>query len=54
VPVWGRDSGLYSIRDLGADHALPKDARLVQFNGPDKMWSYRGRGTWVAQHWRGR
>lgn len=54
VPVWGRDTGLYSIRDLGADHVLPKDARLVQFNGPDKMWSYRGRGTWVAQHWKGR
>jgi len=54
VPVWGRDSGLYSIRDLGADHVLPADARLVQFNGPDKMWSYRGRASWVAQHWKGR
>ncbi len=54
VPVWGRDSGLYSIRDLGADHALPADARLVQFNGPDKCWSYRGRGSWVAKHWNGR
>lgn len=54
VPVWGRDSGLYSIRDLGPDHELPADARLVQFNGPDKMWSYRGRARWVAEHWRGR
>lgn len=54
VPVWGRDSGLYSIRDLGADHALPADARLVQLNGPDKPWSYRGRATWVAQFWNGR
>jgi hypothetical protein len=54
VPIYSRESGLYSIRDLGADHALPKDARLVQFNGPDKMWSYRGRGTWVAEHWKGR
>lgn len=54
VPVYGRDSGLYSIRDLGSDHALPADARLVQMNGPDKPWSYRGRGAWVAQHWNGK
>lgn len=54
VPVYGRDSGLYSIRDLGSDHALPSDARLVQMNGPEKPWSYRGRGAWVAQHWNGR
>lgn len=54
VPIYGRSSGLYSIRDLGADHVLPKDARLVQFNGPDKPWAYRGRAGWVAQHWKGR
>jgi hypothetical protein len=54
VPVWGRDSGLYSIRDLGSSHELPADARLVQFNGPDKMWAYRGPASWVAHHWRGR
>jgi hypothetical protein len=54
VPIWNRDSGLYSIRDLGNDHKLPADARLVQFNGPDKMWSYRGPASWVAQHWKGR
>lgn len=56
VPVWGRDSGLYSIRDFGANHDLPKDARLVQMNGPAhcKPWSYRGPASWVAEHWRGR
>lgn len=54
VPVYGRDSGLYSIRDLGHDHQLPPDARLVQFNGPDKPWSYRGHASWVAHHWQGR
>jgi hypothetical protein len=54
VPVWGRDSGLYSIRDFGSDHKLPADAKLVQFNGPDKMWAYRGPASWVAHHWRGR
>jgi len=54
VPLWGRDAGLYSIRDLGHDHQLPADARLVQFNGPDKMWSYHGPASWVAKHWNGR
>lgn len=54
VPVYSRDSGLYSIRDLGTHHELPKDARLVQFNGPDKPWSYRGHASWVAHHWKGR
>jgi len=53
VPVWSRQSGLYSIRDLGADHGLPKDARLVQFNGPIKPWDYRGPASWISQHWRG-
>jgi hypothetical protein len=51
VPVYGRDSGLYSIRDLGHGHVLPKDARLVQFNGPIKPWDYRGPAGWIQQHW---
>lgn len=52
VPVWGRDAGIYSIRDFGNDHRLPPDARLVQMNGPAhcKPWSYRGPATWVAEH----
>lgn len=54
VPIYGRDSGIYSIRDLDTTHTLPKDARLVQFNGPVKPWEYKGPATWVAQHWRGR
>lgn len=54
VPVYGRDSGIYSIRDLDTAHNLPKDARLVQFNGPIKPWEYRGPASWVAAHWRGR
>jgi hypothetical protein len=56
VPVYGRDSGIYSIRDLGTDHALPADARLVQMNGPAhcKPWSYRGPAAWVAEHWGGK
>lgn len=54
VPIYGRDTGIYSIRDLGTDHTLPPDARLVQFNGPQKPWSYRGPASWVAKHWKGR
>lgn len=54
VPIYPRTSGIYSIRDLGHDHALPKDARLVQFNGPQKPWSYGGRAQWVAAFWKGR
>lgn len=50
-PYYARNSGIYSIRDLGADHALPRDACLVQFNGHQKPWSYRGPATWVAEHW---
>lgn len=53
-PYYGRNEGIYSIRDLGGDHRLPPDARLVQFNGPQKPWSYTGRASWVAEHWRGR
>jgi hypothetical protein len=54
VAIYGRDAGIYSIRDLDQHHALPKDATLVQFNGPTKPWDYRGPATWVAEHWRGR
>lgn len=56
VAIYSRNAGIYSIRDLGADHQLPKDARLVQMNGPAqfKPWAYRGPGHWVAEHWRGR
>lgn len=56
VPVYGRHEGIYSIRDLGSTHELPKDARMVQMNGPAqfKPWSYRGPAAWVAEHWQGR
>jgi hypothetical protein len=54
VAIYGRDTGIYSIRDLDQAHTLPRDARLVQFNGPVKPWDYRGPATWVADHWRGR
>lgn len=54
VPIYGRGDGIYSIRDLGSSHDLPADARLVQFNGPQKPWSYHGPASWVAKHWKGR
>lgn len=57
---WPTNSGLYSVRDLGPalDHPLelPKDARLVQFNGYAKPWHYAaglaGPVPWVVEHWR--
>lgn len=47
---WPADSGIYSIRDLreGKDE-LPSDARLVQFNGPQKPWS--SSIDWVRRAW---
>lgn len=51
APYWQRDSGIYSIRDMaGSEHVLPKDARLVQFNGPTKPW--RSPLPWVKEHWK--
>ena len=44
-----RDSGIYSIRDLDtAKPLLPRDARIVQFNGPTKPWD--SRIPWVREH----
>lgn len=55
-PYWGRDAGIYSVRDLGSSLDLPWDARVVQFNGKLKPWHYMGRkhgpGNWVGKHWR--
>lgn len=48
--VWPADSGIYSIRDLRNGAApLPRDARLVQFNGPVKPWQSPLR--WVKESW---
>lgn len=48
---WGRDSGIYSIRDMkGTEQILPRDARLVQFNGPTKPWA--SPLPWVRKHWK--
>lgn len=50
-PVYGREVGLYSIRDMGNGRApLPRDAVLVQFNGPVKPW--QSSLPWVRAHWR--
>jgi hypothetical protein len=49
-PYWGREAGIYSIRDMkGKEHRLPSDARLVQFNGPTKPWG--SPLPWVKEHW---
>lgn len=49
--VWSQHcSGLYSIRDLqNGRKPLPADARLVQFNGPQKPWS--SSLEWVKEYW---
>jgi len=50
VPVYPRDSGIYSIRDMkGTESTLPADARLVQMNGPVKPWASPLR--WVQERW---
>jgi len=49
-PYYGRDAGIYSIRDMrGRERDLPQDARLVQFNGPVKPWA--SPLPWVKEHW---
>lgn len=47
---FGLEAGLYSIRDLNRHQQLPKDARIVQFNGNCKPW--QSHLDWVKQHWR--
>jgi hypothetical protein len=48
-PYFGRDAGIYSIRDFKFKNVLPRDARLVQMNGPVKPW--RSDLPWVKEHW---
>lgn len=48
VVVWPDDAGIYSIRDLGS--RLPRDASLVQFNGPGKPWQLSA-PEWAVEHW---
>jgi hypothetical protein len=49
---FGRDAGIYSIRDLaGREERLPPDARMVHFNGSVKPWG--SPLPWVREHWPG-
>ncbi len=49
-PYYGQQEGVYSIRDMkGSEHKLPRDARLVQMNGPSKPWT--SPIPWVKEHW---
>lgn len=51
APTWNDRAGIYSIRDLrNGALPLPADARLVQFNGPQKPWN--SPLAWVKDHWR--
>lgn len=48
---WSDSAGIYSIRDMkDGRQPLPKDARLVHFNGPQKPWT--SPLPWVRDHWR--
>lgn len=56
-PYFGKDAGIYSVRDLGPGLNLPSDARIVHFNGHTKPWHYHADlrllgGQWVRAHWR--
>lgn len=49
-PYWGREAGIYSIRDMkGKEHKIPHDATLVQMNGPVKPWT--SPLPWIKDHW---
>jgi hypothetical protein len=49
-PYYAKEDGIYSIRDMkGTEHRLPRDARMVHFNGPTKPWS--SPLLWVKEHW---
>jgi|SRR5579862_887572 len=46
---WDKSFGLYSVRDLNHQLALPADACIVQFNGNEKPW--QSRAQWARAHW---
>ena len=49
-PYFGRHAGIYSIRDLSNGRLpLPKDARMVHWNGHQKAWT--SSLPWVLEHW---
>lgn len=48
--TWSRNAGIYSIRDIrNGALPLPIDARLVQFNGPQKPWNTPL--PWAREFW---
>lgn len=50
-PYYGKEAGIYSIRDLKAPNFTPPaDACLVQFNGPTKPW--QSPLPWVCENFR--
>lgn len=53
-PYWGRESGIYSVRDFRLDlDKCPADARLIQCNGPVKPWMAGGQQVaWIKENWR--
>jgi hypothetical protein len=49
--IYPPSAGIYSIRDLPSHNLIPpRDARLVQMNGPNKPW--QSALPWVRAEWR--
>jgi hypothetical protein len=46
---WGKDAGLYSVRDFRTTGNAPGDACLVQFNGNEKPW--HSQSSWARSQW---
>jgi hypothetical protein len=53
VPIWPKDAGIYQAQDMKRDgyQRLPKDARIVHFNGNSKPWAMH-HIDWIREHWR--
>lgn len=54
APGWTQASGVYSYSADIAMRALPKNARVVSFNGKWKPWmrQVQASNDWVRTHWR--
>ena len=52
VPMWDESDGLVSFRLMEDQTKLPKEARIVVFNGQEDPWSYRPMSIpWVKRNW---
>jgi hypothetical protein len=56
MPVWTKDDGIYVWRThlKNRNWRLPKDARIVFFQGNEDPWdtSAREKAPWIDEHYR--